>query len=100
VRAEKKHGIDLLLGKRLTEARAGGVSKGTAAREIAADDPRATVLFAGDDRTDEDAHRALSRRRRAITVKVGPGATQAKHRVRDIAAFREALASVAWYLRA
>lgn len=100
VRAEKRHGIDLLLGKRLTEARAGGVSKGTAAREIAADDPRSIVFFAGDDRTDEDAHRALARRRGAITVKIGAGVTAAKHRVRDIAAFREALASLAWYLRA
>jgi trehalose-phosphatase len=51
-----------------------------------------TLVFAGDDRTDEEGFRALGRR--ALNVKVGRGPTKARYRLtqRDIRRFLQALA--------
>ncbi|HEY0350934.1 MAG TPA: hypothetical protein VGC48_02370, partial [Gemmatimonadales bacterium] len=52
-----------------------------------------TVLALGDDRTDEDLFAALPSE--AITVKVGPGATQARFRLEGVPAARALLHSLA-----
>lgn len=51
--------------------------------ELAARRLRARVVFIGDDATDEEAFRSLGRHAR--TVKVGPGPTRARERVRGVA---------------
>jgi trehalose 6-phosphate phosphatase len=107
VRAHRRDGVRLLLGKSVAEARVAGVDKGTAVRALVHEAraeararklPKPVVVFAGDDATDEDAHRALSRTA-ALTILVAgsPRATAAKIRVPSIAALRRLLEQVAWY---
>lgn len=72
-------GLRVTQGKKVLELRPPvRIDKGTAvltlARQLGALDPGASVLFAGDDRTDEDAFRALRERLpRAVTVRVTGG---------------------------
>lgn len=97
---EKKHGVEPMNGKRVVEARAAGCSKGTAVRSLLEETADGAVaLFAGDDLTDEDAHRALAKTG-ALTVLVSkrPRPTHAKLRAPGIPAFARALARLAWYL--
>jgi trehalose 6-phosphate phosphatase len=87
-------------GKEIVEVRpVAQVDKGTAVvmlgeRLHAFDDP-ASIVFAGDDRTDEDAFRALrARSPRAVTIRVdesGEDTTAAEIRLRDPAAVHEFL---------
>jgi trehalose 6-phosphate phosphatase len=51
-------------------------------------------VFIGDDRTDEDGF-AIVEAMDGIAVKVGEGATRARHRVRDVPALRAWLSFVA-----
>ncbi len=100
IERERKNGVEAMLGKRVVEARAAGCSKGTAVLAVLVETPGdAVVLFAGDDRTDEDAHEALVAHH-ALTVLVAkrPRPTHAKLRAPGIAAFARALANLAWYL--
>lgn len=98
-------GLELVTGKKLSEARVAGATKGTAAAALAervveaarrAGRPRPVILFAGDDVTDEDAHRAL-RRFRAITILVArrPRPSAARYRVPSIAAMKRVLERLA-----
>jgi len=57
------------------------------------------ALFAGDDRTDEDAFAALAPHDGAITVKVGEGETRAAYRATGPDAIRELLERLAAALR-
>jgi trehalose 6-phosphate phosphatase len=72
-----KHGLRLIRGKKIFELRPPiHVHKGTAvvelSRLIAGPELRASLFYAGDDRTDEDAFRALrSAAPHAVTVRVG-----------------------------
>jgi trehalose 6-phosphate phosphatase len=74
-----EYGLRLTEGKRVFEIRPPvAVDKGTAvvrlAEELGAFEPAASLLYAGDDITDEDAFRALrARAPRAITIHVGSG---------------------------
>jgi len=69
----------LLEGRRVVELRPAGLpSKGDAVQWIAAGRPGAAILYAGDDATDEDAFRALSRADFAVLV--GGGAAQRERR--------------------
>lgn len=52
---------------------------------------KGVAVFAGDDRTDEDAFAALAEHERAITVKVGDGDTRAAYRAAGPDAVRELL---------
>ena len=61
-----------------------GADKGSALLRLRDDLGAAATLYLGDDRTDEDAFRALSPG--DLTVKVGEGETVAGHRVADPAA--------------
>lgn len=96
IRAAHSAGVEVMAGKRVIEARAAGVSKGTAVRALVAEEVsrgRApVVLFAGDDLTDEDAHRALARTD-AFTILVSrrPRPTAARTRVRELVHMRDLL---------
>jgi trehalose 6-phosphate phosphatase len=87
-------------GKELIELRPPlDVDKGTAvvalAKSLGALRPDASVLYAGDDRTDEDAFRALRQASpRAVTIRVGDdgGGTLAEYSLRDPSDTRELLA--------
>lgn len=87
-------------GKEIVEVRpVAHVDKGTAVvmlgDRLHAFDDGASIVFAGDDRTDEDAFRALrSRSKRAVTIRVdesGEEETAAEIRMRDPAAVHEFL---------
>jgi trehalose-phosphatase len=88
------HGLTVRDGKRVIEVRAPvAVDKGTAvvalARRLGAVAPGASLLFAGDDVTDEDAFRALRREvPAAVTIRVGGDGARsaAAYRVDDPAA--------------
>lgn len=76
--------IEVLHGHAVVELRPRGIDKGSALRRlIASDAPGSLALYIGDDRTDEDAFRALSPD--AITVRVGPEDcdTSADHAIAD-----------------
>ncbi len=74
--------LEPVWGKKVVELRPAGVSKGTVAFRLAAEHPGHTPVYLGDDTTDEDAFAAL--RPPAVTVKVGPGTTAARYRLRDV----------------
>ena len=87
-------------GKEIVEVRpVAHVDKGTAVvmvgERLHAFDDKASIMFAGDDRTDEDAFRSLrARSARAVTIRVdesGEDATAAEIRLRDPAAVHEFL---------
>jgi trehalose 6-phosphate phosphatase len=98
-----KHGLRLIRGKKIFELRPPiHVHKGTAvvelSRLIAGPDLAASLFYAGDDRTDEDAFRALrSTAPHAVTVRVGgsvddqTAATAAEFTVPNEEALRELL---------
>jgi trehalose-phosphatase len=95
-----KHGLRLVRGKKIFELRPPiHVHKGTAAVELsrllAGPDLAASLFYAGDDRTDEDAFRALrATAPHAVTVRVGgsiddqTAATAAEFTVPDEEALR------------
>jgi trehalose-phosphatase len=100
----KELGLALTGGKEVLELRPPvDVDKGTAAillaEELGALSDRASILCAGDDRTDEDMFRAVrSRQPAAVTVWVGPESaadrTTAEYRVPDTSAMCELLETV------
>ncbi len=78
-------GMELYKGKRIVELRIPGINKGITIKRVRNGAP---ALIAGDDATDEDS---FVDNPDAITVKVGPGETAARFRVRDVGEFRELL---------
>jgi trehalose 6-phosphate synthase/phosphatase len=73
------HNLDVVDGAEVIELRVPGVSKATSVRLILERITAGTVLVAfGDDTTDEDMFRALPPE--AMTVRVGPGTSIARHR--------------------
>jgi trehalose 6-phosphate phosphatase len=85
-------GLEVIWGKKVVELRPAGLSKGTAVRRVASGHPDRTPLYLGDDVTDEDAFAALREMdRRAVTVKVGGGETQAAYRLSGPAAVADYL---------
>ena len=73
--------LEAVWGKCVVELRPPGVSKGAAARRLAAAHPGRAPVCLGDDVTDEDAFAALAGVPGAVTVRVGPGATAARYRL-------------------
>ncbi len=82
-----------LEGKLVIELSMRPLDKGSALRALIESDPERRVLFAGDDVTDESAMAVL--RPTDISIKVGPGESVARHRVRDPQAMVEVLAVLA-----
>jgi trehalose 6-phosphate synthase/phosphatase len=79
--------LEVLEGKKVIEVRLGGVSKAVVSQRVLAEqDPAATVLAIGDDRTDEDLFSVLPET--SVTIAVGTGRTQAKYFVDDYQAVR------------
>lgn len=100
VRGARKDGIQPMLGKRVVEARVAGVSKGTAVRALVEGEKKKgrapVVLFAGDDLTDEDAHRALAKTDAwTILVSAKPRPTAAKTRTARLSGMRDLLGALA-----
>jgi trehalose-phosphatase len=101
-----RHGLRLIRGKKIFELRPPiHVHKGTAvvelSRLLAGSDLAASLFYAGDDRTDEDAFRSLrSAAPHAVTVRVGgpaddqTAATAAEFTVPDEGALRGLLESL------
>lgn len=86
-------GVDVLAGKDVVELSVLDVSKGEALRALRTRLGVTRVFYAGDDVTDERAFAALEPQ--DVTVKVGPGATAARHRVADPAAVAVLLDDIA-----
>ena len=82
-------------GKRLVEIRPGGRNKGRAIADFIGERPFAgrRPVFVGDDRGDEHGFRVVEKAG-GIAVKVGPGATCARHRLPDVDAVREWIAAL------
>lgn len=76
--------LTLKPGKEVLEIAVTNAHKGAALRRLADDLGVAASLYLGDDVTDEDGFRALSGPH-DVTVKIGSGATEARHRVSDTA---------------
>lgn len=72
---------EIMRGKMVVEVKAIGGNKGAAIADFLNEKPFVgrRAVFAGDDETDEDAF-ALVNARGGISIKVGPGATQATYR--------------------
>ena len=84
---------ELLEGNKVLEVRLRGVHKGTVVARVLAHAPPQTLLFAaGDDRTDEDMFAALPDR--AVSIRVGPGATRARLRVQNPFELRRMLSAL------
>lgn len=74
-------GVEVTPGKDVVEVATRHVGKGTALLDLAAARGVSAILYIGDDVTDERAFAALGPDH--LTVRVGPGQTVARHRVRD-----------------
>ncbi|PYP59719.1 MAG: trehalose-phosphatase [Gemmatimonadetes bacterium] len=76
-------------GKRVVEIKPAGKDKGVAVLEFLQEDPfrGRTPVFVGDDSTDEHAFVTVNRLH-GHSVKVGPGRTAARRRLRDVRAVR------------
>jgi len=73
---------DVFEGNKILEVKPRSISKGALASEILTHTGADFVLCAGDDYTDEDMFTALPSS--AWTIKVGPGATQARHHIESV----------------
>ena len=78
---DELQGVELKRGKMVVEAKAVGGNKGAAIADYLNEKPFVgrRAVFAGDDVTDEDAF-ILVNARDGISIKVGPGETQATYR--------------------
>lgn len=89
-------GMLLLHGKMVIEVKPAGVSKGTAIRDFLAEAPfvGSRPVFAGDDATDEVGF-AYVQQTGGMALKIGAGASVARHRIATPQALRAALADAA-----
>jgi trehalose 6-phosphate phosphatase len=81
-RAAADSSLTLKPGKDVLEMAVTDADKGSALRRLADELGVVASLYLGDDVTDEDGFRALSGAR-DVTVKIGGGSTEARHRVPD-----------------
>lgn len=77
-------------GKRVVELKPAGRDKGIAIRELMESAPFAgrTPVFLGDDATDEFGFEVVNQLG-GFSIKVGPGRTSARYRLRDVTAVRD-----------
>jgi trehalose 6-phosphate phosphatase len=90
--AAREPSVHCLEGKMVIELSVRPLDKGSALRMLIETDPGRSVLFAGDDVTDEAALRAL--RGQDVGIKVGSGPSGAQFRVPDPEGMVEVLALV------
>lgn len=90
-------GVDTMRGKDVVELSVLHVTKGDALADLRRETGAATLLYAGDDVTDERAFATL--RDDDVTVKVGPGPTRARFRVASPDEVAGMLAALATALR-
>ncbi len=83
------HGLSISDGKRVLEVSVLRADKGQGLALLRQESGATAVLFAGDDVTDEDAHRTLGPD--DLGVRIGSGDTAASFTVEDPAAFSEVL---------
>jgi trehalose 6-phosphate synthase/phosphatase len=86
--------LQVIDGNRVIEVRVSGIDKGAAAKRLIQEEQYGFILAIGDDKTDEDMFRALADK--GITIKVGPGHSQAANHIksqRDVVAFLGELVS-------
>lgn len=81
--------VEVHHGKKIVEVSSVQVNKGAAMKRLVLDARHDLVFCAGDDQTDESMFRVQDDR--VISIKVGPGHTNAAYRVRDPQAFLELL---------
>jgi trehalose 6-phosphate synthase/phosphatase len=82
--------VEILAGHKIVEIRPYGIHKGRIVPPLPPERLASTTILAmGDDRTDEDLFGALPAE--AITIKVGPGPTQARFRIDGVTAARSLL---------
>jgi trehalose 6-phosphate synthase/phosphatase len=85
--------VEILAGHKVIEIRPYGVHKGRIVPPMSPERAAATTMVAiGDDRTDEDLFAALPPE--AITIRVGPGPTEARFRIDGVPAVRALLHSL------
>lgn len=87
----KRHGLKLFRGDMILEVKDPSLNKGEAIKALL-DKPYEFILALGDDFTDEDMFKALPRR--AFTVKVGPGRTNARYRLKNVTEVQNLLRSM------
>jgi trehalose 6-phosphate phosphatase len=94
--AEQHRGLRLIEGKMVAEFCLGDFSKGDAVAAFMAEPAFAgrKPAFFGDDVTDEDAYPVVDAAG-GYSVRIGPGATRARHRLADVAALQDWLSSLA-----
>lgn len=82
-------GLEVQRGKRVAEVKPSGIDKGTAVAEYLAESPfrGRRPVFIGDDLNDEHGFAEVNKLD-GISIKVGKGASCARHRLRDVAAVR------------
>ncbi len=97
-RATAVPGATIKHGSNVVELFARHASKGTALRQLRGDTAAQTVVFVGDDITDEEAFAALVDG--DVTIKVGAAPTIAAERLRDPSDVRELLTALATELNA
>ncbi len=86
--------VEILPGDMVIEVRPHGINKGRAVAQVLAHSAPDTLLLAmGDDRTDEDLFAALPDG--SVAVHVGPSASRAPIRIRDVSAARALLTRIA-----
>jgi trehalose 6-phosphate synthase/phosphatase len=82
--------VEILEGAKVLEIRRRGIHKGLVGNALMNElEPEGELLAIGDDRTDEDLFASLPAT--AITVKVGPGNSNAKYALYSVAEVRELL---------
>ena len=88
-------GVHATPGKQVVELSVLDVGKGVALRRLRELTGAESVLFAGDDTTDEAAFAVLDDDAGDVTIKVGPGPTVARHRLADPSQVRGMLVGLA-----
>lgn len=84
----RRYGLKIFRGDKILEIKDPSLNKGNTIQALM-DKPYDFMLAIGDDFTDEDMFKTLPRR--AYTVKVGPGRTNARYRLRNVAEVQDLL---------
>ena len=95
LRLGEREGVDTMQGKDVVELSVSTANKGAALADLRTQVGAGYLLYAGDDVTDERAFATLDEQ--DVTIKVGPGKTSARFRVKDptqVATFLSRLADL------